>query len=87
MLKAGAARLENVEKDLLEEDLHLGLEVGLELHQKGQEDGEGQLEHLANVGDAVLGEGDAEVLLDGRDEHLVGLEDGPGVLHHREDQL
>jgi hypothetical protein len=45
------------------------------LHEEGEEDGQGEFEHLVDVGDSVLGEGDAEILLHSRDEHLVG----PGV--------
>ena len=43
----------------------------LKFHEQGEEDGEGELEDLVDIGDPVLGEGDAEVLLHRRDEHLV----------------
>ena len=66
-------------------DLHL--EVGLEVGQQREEDGQRQLEDLGHRGDAVLGQRHAQVLLDGVDEHLVGLEDGAGVLQDGQQQL
>lgn len=66
-------------------DLHL--EVGFEVGQERQEDGQGELEDLGDGGDAILGQRDAKVLLDGVDEHLIGLEDGACVLQDGEQQL
>ena len=59
----------------------------LEVRQQGEEDGQRQLEDFGYGGDAVLGQCHAQVLLDGVDEHLVGLEDRPGVLQDGEQQL
>lgn len=59
-------------------DLHL--EVGFEVGQECEEDGQREFEDLGDGGDAVFGQRHAKVLLDGVDEHLVGLEDGAGVL-------
>lgn len=66
-------------------DLHL--EVRLEVGQQREEDGKGELEDLRHRGDPVLRQGHAKVLLDGIDEHLVCLEDGPGVLQDGQEQL
>ena len=59
----------------------------LEVGEQGEENGEREFEDLRHGGDAVLGQGHAQVLLDGVDEHLVGLEDGPGVLQDGQEQL
>lgn len=59
----------------------------LEVGEQREEDGEGEFKDLRHRGDAVLGQGHAQVLLDGVDEHLVGLEDGPGVLQDGQEQL
>ena len=61
--------------------------MGLEEAEQRKEDCEGALEDLWHGRDAVLGEGDAQVLLDGGDEHLVGPENSAGVLEHREEEL
>lgn len=66
-------------------DLHL--EVRLEVGQQSEENGKREFEDLRHGGDAVLGQGHAQVLLDGVDEHLISLEDGPGVLQNGEEQL
>lgn len=66
-------------------DLHL--EVGLEVGEEGEEDGQREREDLGDRGDAVLGQRHTQVLLDGVDEHLVGLEDGPSVLQDGQQQL
>lgn len=70
---------------MLHLDLHL--EVRLEVGQQREKDGKGELEDLRHGRDPVLGQGHAKVLLDGVDEHLVGLEDGPGVLKDGQEQL
>lgn len=67
--------------------LNLHLEVGLEVGEEGEEDGEREREDLGDRGDAVLGQRHTQVLLDGVDEHLVGLEDGPRVLQDGQQQL
>lgn len=66
-------------------DLHL--EVRLEVGQQREEDGEGELEDLRHGGDPIFWQGHTKVLLNGIDEHLVCLEDGPGVLQDGEEQL
>lgn len=66
-------------------DLHL--EVRLEVGEQSEENGERELKDLGHGGDAILGQGHAQVLLDGVDEHLVSLEDGPGVLQDGQQQL
>lgn len=58
-----------------------------EVGEQGEEDGEGELEHLRHGGDPVLGQRHTQVLLDGVDEHLIGLEDGPGILQDRQEKL
>lgn len=55
--------------------------------EQGEEDGEGELKHLGHRGHPVLGEGHTQVLLDGIDKHLVGAEDRPCPLEHRQQQL
>lgn len=67
--------------------LNLHLEVGLEVGQKCEENGQGEFEDLRHRRDAVFGQRNAQVLLDGVDEHLVGLEDGPSVLQDGQQQL
>lgn len=67
--------------------LNLHLEVRLEVGEQGEEDGEGEFEDLRHGGDSILGQGHAQVLLNGVDEHLIGLEDGPGVLQDGQEQL
>lgn len=59
----------------------------LEVGQQSEENGERELEDFRHGGDAVLGERHAQVLLDGVDEHLVGFEDGPGVLQDGQEEL
>jgi hypothetical protein len=59
----------------------------LEVGEQHQEDGQGQLEDLGYGADAVLGEGDAQVLFDGRYEHFVGSEHGSGALQDVEEEL
>lgn len=59
----------------------------LEVGEQSEEDGEREFEDLRHGGDAVLGQGHTQVLLDGVDEHLVSLEDGPSVLQDGEEQL
>ena len=66
-------------------DLHL--EVSLEVGEEGEEDGERELEDLGDRGAAVLRQRHTQVLLDGVDEHLVGLEDGPSILQYGQEQL
>lgn len=66
-------------------DLHL--EVRLKMREQSEENGERELEDLRHGGDAILGQGHTQVLLDGVYEHLVGLEDGSGVLQDGEQQL
>lgn len=63
------------------------LEMCLEVGQEGEEDGQRQLEHLRDGGDAVFRQRYAQVLLDGVDEHLVGFEDGPSVLQDGQEKL
>lgn len=67
--------------------LNLHLEVGLEVGEEGEEDGEREREDLGDRGDAVLGQRHTQVLLDGVDKHLVGAEDRPCPLEHRQQQL
>lgn len=66
-------------------DLHL--EVRLEVGEQSEENGERQFEDLRHRGDSVLGQGHTQVLLDGVDEHLISLENGPGVLQDGQEQL
>ncbi len=66
-------------------DLHL--EVRLEVGEQSEENGEWELEDLRHRRDAVLGQRHAQILLDSVDEHLVSLEDGPGVLQDGQEQL
>ena len=54
LLETGTRRLENVEENLLEEYLYLGLKVGLEFHQQRQEYREGEFKHFTDVRDTVL---------------------------------
>lgn len=61
--------------------------MGLEVGQQREEDGERKLEDLGDGRHAVLGKRHTQVLLDGVDEHLVGFEDGPGVLQDGQQQL
>lgn len=61
--------------------------MSLEVGEEGEEDGEREREDLGDRGDAVLGQRHTQVLLDGVDEHLVGLEDGPRVLQDGQQQL
>lgn len=61
--------------------------MGFEVGQECEEDGQGELEDLGDGGDAVFGQRHTQVLLDGVDEHLVGLEDGPCILQDGEQQL
>lgn len=61
--------------------------MGFEVGQQREEDGERQLEDLGDGRDAVLGERHAQILLDGVDEHLVGLENGPRILQDGQQQL
>ena len=67
--------------------LDLFLEVLFEVGQQGEEDGQAELEHLRHRGRPVLGERHAQVLLDGRDEHVVGGEHVTGRLQDRQQQL
>lgn len=67
--------------------LNLHLEVGLEVGQEGEEYGERELKDLRHRGDAVFGQGHAQVLFDGVDEHFIGFENGPGVLQDGQEQL
>jgi hypothetical protein len=66
-------------------DLHL--EVGLEVGEESEEDGERELKDFRDRGDTVLRQCHTQVLLDGVDEHLVGLEDGPSILQYGQEQL
>lgn len=66
-------------------DLHL--EVRLEVGEQSEENGEWEFEDLRHRRDTILGQGHTQVLLDGVDEHLVSLEDGPGVLQDGQEQL
>lgn len=66
-------------------DLHL--EVGLKMGEQGKEDGERELKDFRHRGDTVLGQRHAQILLDGVYEHLVGLEDGPGILQDGQQKL
>lgn len=66
-------------------DLHL--EVRLEVGEQSEENGKWEFKDLRHRGHAVLGQGHTQVLLDGVDEHLIGLEDGPGVLQDGQQQL
>lgn len=59
----------------------------LEVGQQGEENGEGEFKDLRHGGHSILGQGHAQVLLDGVYEHLVGLENGPGVLQDGQQQL
>lgn len=59
----------------------------LEVGEQSEENGERKFEDLRHGGDTVLGQGHAQVLLDGVDEHLISLEDGPGVLQDGQEQL
>lgn len=63
------------------------LEMCLEVGQKGEEDGQRQLEHFGDGGDTVFRQRYAQVLLDGVDEHLIGFEDGPSVLQDGQEEL
>lgn len=66
-------------------DLHL--EVGLEVGQESEEDGERELKDLRHRGDSVFGQGHTQVLFDGVDEHFIRFENGPGVLQDGKQQL
>lgn len=59
----------------------------LEAVEEGEEDGQRQLKDLRHRTDPVLGQGHAEVLLDGVDEHVVGAKDWARVLQDGEKQL
>lgn len=87
MLERGIRSLQNIEEDLLEEHLDLHLQVHLEIRQQRQKNGQRQFEHLRNGTDAVLRQCDAQILLDGRDEHVVGTKYGTGVLEDGEEEL
>lgn len=63
------------------------LEMRLEVGQEGEKDGQRQLEHFGDGGDAVFRQCYAQVLLDGVDEHLVSFEDGPSVLQDGQEEL
>lgn len=67
--------------------LNLHLEVGLEVGKEREEDGERELKDLRHRGDSVLGQGHTQVLLDGVNEHFIGLENGPGILQDGQQQL
>lgn len=63
------------------------LEMRLEVGQEGEENGQRQLEHFGDGGDAVFRQRYAQVLLDGVDEHLIGFEDGPSILQDGQEEL
>lgn len=67
--------------------LNLHLEMSFEVGQQGEEDGQRELKDFGDGGDAVFGQCHTQVLLNGVDEHLVGLEDGPCVLQDGQQQL
>lgn len=58
--------------------------MALERGEEGEEDGEAHFKDLRDAGHSVLGERHAEELLDGRDEDVVGTEDGTRVLENGE---
>lgn len=59
----------------------------LEVGEQSEENGEWEFEDLRHRGDSIFGQGHTQVLLDGIDEHLIGLEDGPGILQDGQEQL
>lgn len=61
--------------------------MGLKVGEQSKEDGEGELKDFRHRGHAVLRQRHAQILLNGIYEHLVGLEDGPGVLKDGQQQL
>lgn len=61
--------------------------MGLEVGQQRKEDGERELKDFRDGRDAVLGQRHTQVLLDGVNEHLIGLEDGACILQDGQEQL
>lgn len=57
------------------------------MRQEGKENGQREFKHLWYSTNAILGEGHAQVLLDGIDEHLISSEDWPSVLEDGEEKL
>lgn len=54
--------------------------MDLEPEQKQNDDAEGQTQHLKIRGHPILTEGSTEVVLDGRDEDVTGVENRTGFL-------
>lgn len=67
--------------------LNLHLEVRLKVGEQSEENGEWEFEDLRHRGHSIFGQGHTQVLFDGIDEHLISLEDGPGVLQDGQEQL
>ena len=72
---------------LIKADLNLHLEVRFERRQQCEKDGQREFKHSRHTGDAILRESNAEVLLDGVDEEVIGSEHGARVLQNGEEEL
>lgn len=55
--------------------------------EQSEEDGEREFKHLGEVGDAILGQCNTEVLLHASDEDIFGAEDGARVLDDGEEEF
>jgi len=61
--------------------------VAFEGREQSEEDGEREFKHLGEVGDAILGECDTEILLHTSDEDIIGAEDWARVLDNGEEEF
>ena len=61
--------------------------MAFEGREQSEEDGEREFKHLGEVGDAILGQCDTEILLYASDEDIIGTEDRARVLDDGEEEF
>lgn len=67
--------------------LNLNLEMSLEIGEECNKDGKGEMKYFGDGGDAVLAEGDTQVLFDGCDEGIIGPEHLACIHHYGQQHL